>query len=273
MSWLVLLDRWQPVDPRPLASEVAGALRLSPLEARMHLKRSGGIVVQDVPERVARKVQQLLQDQGVPSHVLDLEARPPLPAPVRASALTLFEDMLQIQLDTKLLCAWDAFSAVCAGIIREEGYVQAIIPPDIAADLTPEEADLVRENTILQVNRAPDPAAAVPPAKRKTVLDLIETDSLPRSQPVLDLLLNEDTQWIRLSSESLVYDRGKLKVGGGLGYSILMKDLIRECPAGALSPITLNCFAGHDIRDVSFASLAEVTRYTSWFALRKTISP
>jgi hypothetical protein len=273
MSWLVVLDDWQPIDPRPLASEVAKAFHISVLEAKMQLKKAGALVVQDVPEMVARKIHELLKDQGVASHVLPAAANPLKGSPIRISSLSEFEGMLQLNGERPLLCAWDSIRIVSAALIRAHSVSEPAVLQIPSEDLTPEEVALMRENAILRMAQPRRTDTPPPqPAKRKTVLDQIEMDAVKDIQPVLDLVMDDNETWVRISADSLIYARGKLKVGGGLAFSTLLKDLVRECPADALTPITLNCFAGHDIREVALASIAELSRYTSWFAIRKTIS-
>lgn len=272
-NWLVVLDEWQSIDPRPLAPEVARTFNLNLIEAKMQLKKAGGIVVQGVHEAVARKIHELLKDQGISSHMLPASANPLSGQPVRASSLAEFEGMLQVNGDPPVLCAWEAVRIVSAALIRPQSLAEPTVPQVSPEELTPEEAALVRENAILRMSQPRRSDTPPPqPVRRKTILDQIEMDLVKDSQAVLDLVLDDGATWVRIAADSLIYAHGKLKVGGGLAFSVLLKDLIRECPAEALTPITLNCFAGHDIRDVALASIAELTRYTSWFAIRKTLN-
>jgi hypothetical protein len=270
VSWALLLDAWQEFDPRPLSAEVAREYRISPLEAKIQLRRSGGIVLRDASEETARRIAGLLKEQGVASHAVEESSLPTLPPIVRAAVVGHSEDMLQFETDPPVLCAWSGLKVISAAIIRQEGYVEVPVVPDLPKELTPEELRMARENAILR-RTAPVPAAPVDPRKMKTVLDLIETDQIKKANPAMDLLLWDQSTWIRLSGESMVYSRGKLKVGGGLGFSVLLKDLVRECDLEAFTPLALNCFSGDDIRVVSFSSLADLTRYTTWFAFRKSI--
>jgi hypothetical protein len=67
----------------------------------------------------------------------------------------------------------------------------------------------------------------------------------------------------------LVFHRGRLKIGGDLGYSKLVRELSEKCDRRALTPLTWNMLQGGDPKETMLAGLAEFSRHTRWrFFLR-----
>jgi hypothetical protein len=266
--YLVLLEEDPFIDPRLVADEVARIHRIPPLEARRRVRGGVGIVAEDLGEGDAAAILQRLAEAGVAARVVLAEALPPLPPVEVFSVVATTPEGLELTSSDgaeEAMAVWEQIELVNVAILSERGYVDRgggfetrMIPG--MHDLEPGEAEVVRENLILRGQSAYMRGGS----EKEPILAQLEGGKLKRHSAAADLVGRQGACWFRVPCKHLVHRQGRLKLGAELGFARFVRQLGEKCEKRALSPLTLKVLSGDDIRSVTLAGQAEMTRHTRW---------
>lgn len=274
----IVLETGARLDPRGIADDVARALNLTKIEARMLVRKSRGILAENVPEPSARELQQKLAGLGIACRLVPQAELPRLPLTSRVSFVERSEDFLMFRRGsggTTEALAWEAIGTVSAGCVVQPGFKELFenIPfseiPGLHK-LEDQDAELIRANLTLRLDH-PIPDRPQDPKKRKPIFDQIVDDHKGKLKAYVDIVTEDLSDWLRIGAEESVYVYNEVKLGGGWGFKYVMQDLRKHCPEAAFTEVSLKLLQECDIRELVFLDLEEFNRFTAWFAVRKSL--
>ncbi|HLG41867.1 MAG TPA: hypothetical protein VI643_00780 [Planctomycetota bacterium] len=263
----VILETEPFVDPRIVADELARIKGIPALEAKRRVRRGVGIVDEDLGESEASALHEILSAAGVPARVVLADALPEFPAMEIYSQVEAGDDGIELKSTDgreQAMLVWDQIELVNPALVFESGYVDrsegfevGMIPG--IRELESEEARVVRENLILKLRSDKSPAKAGP-----SVLSLLEGGKLKQCTAAVDLVGRDAACWFRVPARTLVFRKGRLRLGGELAFSKLLREIVEKCEKTALSPLTLKLIRGDDIKGVAFSDQREFAQHTRW---------
>ena len=263
----VILEADPFIDPRIVADELARIQGIPALEAKRRVRRGVGIVAEDLGESEASALHEKLTAAGVPARMILAAALPEFPPMEIYSQVEAGDEGLDLKSadgSEQAVLVWDQIELVNPALIFESGYVDrsggfevGLIPG--IRELESDEARVVRENLILKMRSERSPANSGP-----SVLSQLEGGKLKNCAAAVDLVGRNAACWFRIPARSLVYRKGRIRLGGELAFSKLLREIVEKCGKTALSPLTLKMLQGDDIKGVAFSDQREFAQHTRW---------
>lgn len=275
----IVLETGGRLDPRGIADDVAKALTITKIEARMLVRKSRGILAENVSEQSAKELQQKLTGLGLQSRLVPQAELPRLPMPSRISFIEKSEDFLLFRRGaggTTEALAWEAIGTISAGCVVQPAFKELFenIPfseiPGLHK-LDDQDAELIRANLTLKMDNPIPDKPQDPKKKPKSIFDQIIDDHKGKLKAYVDIVTEDCSDWLRIGAEESVYVYNEVKLGGGWGFKYVMRDLQKHCPEAAFTEVSLKLLRECDIRELVFLDLEEFNRFTTWFAVRKSL--
>lgn len=266
---LILLHEDVAIDPRSHAPLLVKHLGLTPLEAKMALRRGRGILVDGVPEAAARAIAEELERAGIRCSAIE---KPGMPAPRKAARLERAGDRLAWRIagtEEGGAFAWDAIGVVSCGVVAKSGKPEKLALEGLPALHRldrPEDREILRENMILRLDRRENRPRG---PRGQSLFERIEAGR--EMKAYLDLVTAD--LWLRVGMDEFGYvlTAGAVQMGSAWGMDALVKDLSLK-RAEAFTELTLDLLACEDPAPLAFAQLEDLNRYTTWVALRRRLN-
>lgn len=280
--YTVLLAEDVRLEARDLAVEVAGAFELTALETRMRLRRSRGVVLEQVTSARAECVRAALERRGIRADCVPAGRLPRLPLPTRAVYLQRAGELLSwggADASDEGAIAWSDLLVASAAPVGQATYQQSMGAvrfagvPNLMAMEDPAERDLIRSKMFEAVDKAREERDPERP-ETEPLIDRIENRHASDGVKVfLDLIASDLSLWLRVSMDDSTYRlHGEdAKIGGAMGMSYLLKDLLRFAPQARMSTGLLALPEPGLLSRVIMADIEELTAHTTWLAYRMAL--
>lgn len=270
----ILLHEDVAVDPRDHAALVAKHLGVTPLEAKMAIRRGRGLFLDALPEAAAREIAASLESRGVRASVIAKSEWPEIPAPRKVARIDRAAETFTYRIvgtDETGTVPWDAIGIVSCGLIaRAQAGYEHVGFEALPAFHKVEGSDreILRENLILRMDQSPEKREIAAADRGKSVFERLE--STKEARPVLDLLTEDLGTWLRVAMDEFgfVPAEGAIQLGSCWGIDALMKDLRARAAAG-FTDLALRILAADDVAPLILPQLEELNRYTTWAILRR----
>jgi len=272
----VLLKEDVAVDPRTYGAILAPALGVTVHDARMAVRRGGGILAEDLPEEEARKLAESLEGDGIGCWCAPSSALPPLPPPRRVTRIEATEEGLRCSLLNQpepSLLAWDRIGAVSLGLVlvpelQEE--IAGVRKKDVAAVARreQEQRDLVRDRMLAFLARVDlsheenAPAAAA----HHYFFDQLRRRESKQLKGFVDLVSADGSEWWRLP-----LDESSFMDGGAETANYAAVPVIYSRRKEAHTGRSLQVLQGGNIERLAFHTMEEFNRYTRWWTWRERL--
>lgn len=262
----VILKEDKRIDPRILTEIFTKQFSITPVEAKMILRKTRGVIAQSVTKETADLIVQTLGNYQIEADSVEMEKLPVLGHPIKVTFAQKEEEMLiykQGNADVTEAISWDSIECVSFGIIPKEGYSAGtpeafgIIPS--LNSMEKGEAEIVKENMILKME------SHTATNEEKDIYEAIEKRDLAAYIDIID----SELQWLRVNRSGFIYLVSKVNMSDLWAFKYFLKDIVNHCPKAALTDITLQLLQNRDVKNVIMLDISEFTRYTQWFFYKK----
>jgi len=211
MSCVVVLKEDIKFDPRILADVFAKELSITPLEAKIMLRKSRGIIARNVDKDFADQVVEILKQSSIEAEAVASENFPLLSEPKKITYAQRQEDMLvyKNQAGVSEAISWQSIECVSVGLIPRTGYYDSI-PETLGflpsfGEMDKQDAEILKDNIIKQRHQRQiqgDIFDAIPKYNLVAYVDIVEPPRLtPYHQPEEDVGRSPKTSEPRLRAE------------------------------------------------------------------------
>ena len=271
----VILEEDVAVDARTMGPDLARILGNTVLEARLMIRKARGIFLENLPEDQAEDVADLLRINGVGARAVPAGKTPILPSPRRISHVERGQDGLRMVTagtdDTDTL-PWDRVDIISVGVVARPGsedhfsHVPFEYVPSLQ-QLDAEDRKTLRERVIQRMDEAP---AREKGREDRSTYRLLEDGWSEKVRVYADILTPGGEDWLRVSMSDFGYaqDADSVRMGGALGFGLLMKELGARRPE-AFTDLTRRIESGENVEGLVFTRIEEFHRYSMWWCLRK----
>lgn len=269
------------LDPRELAQDIADCLKITPVEARMMMRRSRGVIMAKGSPKQARLLCQTLARRKIDTHVVPLKFLPKLPVPQKVAYFTKSEDVLLYKgADGKIEggIAWGDVLVAVAAPVGLEAY-QAAVGSVRFADMNlkamddTEARDLLRENMIMAVGGSQDKRDSETQRRSKErtgdlLIDVIEKKHARKVKVYVDLIPADLSIWIRANMADSTYqiEEGGVRMGAAMGMRYLLNDLRERAANARISPTLQALVEPSELSDAIISDIEELGNYTTWMS-------
>ncbi len=279
----ILLAEDVAIDARRYGDLLAPLLGITKVEAKMMVRRGRGIFLEDLADDAARRMSEELRVDGIAHRLVKNEELPAMPVPRRVNWGQRSPGALRFKWtgdEAVLDFGWNQVGVVSLGLIAQEEWRESYsgvrfdhLPSLRRIDGDPDARDLVRENLILKIVSASNPAA---PSKRKpgepTVFERLASEYARKVKVFADVIDVGRSLWLRVAMDDISYlhDEQGVRFGDAWGLSYLVGDLVDHAPKTA-TLATLQLLDGSDFKDLVFLTSEEFSRYTRWHILKREL--
>ena len=279
----VLLKEDVALDPRTYGDLLAPMLGVTAVEARMAVRRGGGIVAESLPEEDARRLSERLQADGIGHWRVPTDALSPLHAPRRATAVEIVRDGLRCPLQghpEPQFLPWDRIGIVSIGLVcvpeLQEEFA-GIRKKDQAAVLRRDQdlRDQMRDRLLAVLTRVDLSHEENAPAAgaHHYFFDQLRRRESMQLKAFLDLVSDDGTAWWRLSlEESGFTDRSdELEKGDPATLNFLAVPPVYARRRDAHTERSRVLLQGGNVERLAFKTMEDFNRYTRWWAWRERL--
>src|SRR5688572_9950270 len=157
----VILKEDVALDPRVYGPRVASILGITAVEAKIAVRRGGGIFAEQLPEEQARRLAETLEADGVGCWCVPSEALPALRVPRRVTSIEATPEGLRCSLQDQRepqVLPWDQVGVVSIGLVlvpELQAEIAGVRKKDVAvvARREQEQRDLVRDRLLAVLTR------------------------------------------------------------------------------------------------------------------------
>ncbi len=276
------------VDPRVFGPIVADALGMNRIEARILVKKSRGIFLEDVPEEPARKVSAALEAAGAPNWCVPNDRLPVLPAPRKVSLFERDSAALKFRSSgaegAPGAIPWTHVGVVSIGAVALPAYQDHYagikfehMPSLHAMKDDPSARELLREKVMLRMSDPGiRPGADEGPRRKaddRAYWEEFQKKNFKKVRAYADVVAADASDWIRTTLDVVawVHEPGGVKFGEAYGFTYLAAELARRAPA-AHTALSWKFVPGADITPWVFPTEEEFNRYTTWHAYRNALA-
>jgi hypothetical protein len=283
LTYSVILKEDVAVDPRAYGDLLAPILGVTVVEARMAVRRGGGIFAENLPEPQARKLAQALESDGVACWCVPTAALPPMRIPRRATAIETSREgihcPLQGQTEPQLL-PWDRIGAVSIGLVlvpelQEE--IAGVRKKDLAAVVRrdQEQRDQMRDRLLAVLTRIDLSHEENAPAAgaHHYFFDQLRRRESMQLKAFVDLVSDDGSHWWRLAlEESGFTDRtDDLADAGTATCNFLAVPVIYSQRKDAHTERSRKLLQGGNVERLAFHTMEDFNRYTRWWTYRERL--
>ncbi len=268
---IVLKDE-SSVDPRKYGALLAPALGVTVHDARMAIRRGGGIVAEDIPEEHARRIAESLEADGVGCWCVASAALPTLPAPRRVTGLEVTADGVRgalLNQPQPVDLPWDRIGVVSIGLVTlpELEEIAGVRKKDVAAVLRveQEQRDFVRDRLLSVLTRVDlsHEENAPAPGAHHYFFDQLRRNQSMQLKAFADLVSDDGPEWWRLPLEESGFAADR-----GLACNYMAVPVIYERRKDAHTDRSRQLLQGGNVERLAFHTMEEFNRYTRWWTLR-----
>ena len=270
------------LDPRELATDLAKVFGISPIELRMLLRRSRGVVLDRATPEQARRLSTVLEDHGIDTIVVPRKHLPTLPKPTKVTTFERSGELLMFRGEDPReagAIAWKDIHVAVATPVGLEGYDRAIDRvrfrgvPNITTFDDDEARELIRENLILAVGGSQQPGDNEDQQRERrrkgqALIDTIEKKHSTKVKVYLDIIPMDLSIWIRASMTESSYrlsDEGA-RMGSAMGMRHLLNDIQSLSVRARIAPSLPALLEPVELTKVILADVEELGNYTTWLA-------
>lgn len=275
-SFSVILKDDIAVEPRTYGDLLASALGITVVEARMAIRRGGGIFAENLPEERAREVAGRLEADGIACWCVPASALPPLKPPVRATSVEATEEGLRCALlgqgEPRLL-PWDAIGSVSIGLVllpelQEE--VAGVRKKDVAAvrRVEQEQRDFVRDRLLAVLTRVDlsHQENAPPSGAHHYFFDQLRRREGMQMKAFADVVSSDGLEWWRLPLEESGFAADR-----GVACNYLAVPVIYGRSKEAHTDRSRQLLQGGNVERLAFPTMEAFNRYTRWWTYREQL--
>jgi hypothetical protein len=282
---LVFTDDHRP-DLESFAPVLAGLLGLSPIDARLRIRKGRGIFLEQLDEATARLVAEALGANGWAAEVVPQASLVRLPGrPARLFQVDCRDDALHYKRNIAepfRSVPWDTIRLVHAGVIATPQYrdfVQSqtfrLLPILYQIDDPSARAQLRRAMAKKALEREAAGPAPVPDSAKSISPEALGDLARNQTEACLDLLVDGRPGFLRADRRQVVLDYlGAHGEGNSFeNFKRFAADVAARATRAEITPPTRRLLEGEDLPRIVFDDLAEFERYAAWRCLRLGIAP
>jgi hypothetical protein len=275
-SFSVILKDDLQVDPRAYGELLAAAQGITVVEARMAIRRGGGIFAENLPEERALELAGKLEADGIGCWCVPASSLPALKAPRRATSVETTEEGLRCALlgdPEPQLLFWDGIGVVSIGLvlvpeIQEE--VAGVRKQDVATvrRVEQEQRDFVRDRLLAVLTRVDLSHEENAPAAgaHHYFFDQLRRREAMQLKAFADVISSDGLEWWRLPLEETGYTADR---GVACNYLAVLPIYARRKEAHTDRSRTL--LQGGNVERLAFPTMEAFHRYTRWWTYRERL--
>lgn len=272
-TYAVMLKGDVRFPPALVSSIFRKHLNVPEVEARTLIRRGRGIVVRTALKEFADEVAKVLAENQIECVVAEL-AEDVREQPVKAPYVKLADGIFTFRdgNDVETCVVAEAVGIVSVAFLGEPNLIASgqvshlMAVPSVE---TLEEADAAAIKANLQQKMKPRIVIEEREVRISNIYDYVNNNMKGKVKPYLDILTVDQSVWFRLNTREFQFSSGKGKIGGGMGFRLLMQKIMQSIGMNVLPPPTLKFIKEYDINDAVVMSMEEMNNFTLWLALNK----
>lgn len=273
ITYAVFLKSDIRFPPALVSSVFRKHLNIPEVEARTLIRRGRGTVVRSEKKEFADEVSKTLTDNQIECRIAELP-EDVSDQPVKAPYVKLADGILTFRdgNDAETSVVADAVGLVSVAFLGSpkliaSGQVSHLMAAPSVETLEEADAEAVKANLKKKMkSRIEIDERQV---RMSNIYDYVNNNMKDKVKPYLDILTVDQSAWFRTNTREFQYSAGKGKIGGGMGFRLLMQQIMQTAGMGILPQPTLKLVQEFDINDSVVMSMEEMNNLTLWLAFNK----